>query len=53
MENKDELKENVLIYDILYKTFTGAKPLSILVNETDAFIKIYDRIKYLVLFWII
>ena len=53
MENKDELKENALIYDISYKTFTGAKPLSIMVDETDAFIKIYDRIRYLVLSWII
>ena len=42
--------ENILIYDIPYKTFMGAKLLRIMVDEIDGFIKIYYRIKYLVLF---
>ena len=43
-------KENILIYDIWYKTFMGAKPLRIRFDEIDGFIKIHDRIWYLVLF---
>ena len=39
-----------MIYDILYKTSTGAKPLRIRYNKIDGFIKIYNRIRYLVLF---
>ena len=39
--------ENILIYDISYKTFIGAKPLRI---EIDRFIKNYHGIIYLVLF---
>ena len=42
--------ENILIYDIWYKTFMGAKPLRIRFDEIDGFIKIYDGIRYLVLF---
>ena len=42
--------ENILIYDILYKTFMDSKPLRIRFNETDGFIKVYDGIRYLVLF---
>ena len=41
--------ENILIYDILYKHFMGAKPLCIRFDEIDRFIKIYDEIRYLVL----
>ena len=42
--------ENILIYDNSYKTFMGAKPLHIWFEKIDGFIKIYDGIKYLVLF---
>ena len=42
--------ENNLIYDISYKTCMGSIPLRIKFNETDGFIKIYDGIRYLVLF---
>ena len=42
--------ENILIYDISYKTFTGAKPLCIWFNKIDGFIKIHDGIRYSVLF---
>ena len=38
------------IYDISYKTLTGAKPLCIRCDKVDGFIKIQDRIRYLVLF---
>ena len=37
-----------LIYGILYKTLTGAKPLRIRFNKTDRFFKIHDKIRYLV-----
>ena len=42
--------ENILIYDISYKTSTGAKPLRIMFDEIDGLIKIHNRIRYLVLF---
>ena len=40
--------ENILIYDILYKTLMGAKPLRIRFDKIDGFIKTYDGIRYLV-----
>ena len=42
--------ENILIYDILYKTLIGAKPLRIRFDKIDGFIKTYDGIRYLVSF---
>ena len=42
--------ENILIYDISYKTFMGAKPLRIRFDEIDGFIKIHNGIRYLVVF---
>ena len=42
--------ENILIYDISYKTSTGEKPLRIRFDKIDGFIKIHDGIKYLLLF---
>ena len=45
-----EKNKNVLIYDISYKTSTGAKPLRIRYDKIDGFIKIHNRIRYLVLF---
>ena len=41
--------ENILIYDVSYKTFMGAKALRIWFEKVK-FIKIYDGIRYLVLF---
>ena len=38
-----------MIYDILYKTLIGAKPLCIMFDKVDGFIRDYDRTKYLVL----
>ena len=42
--------ENILIDDISYKTFINAKPLHIWFEKIDGFIKIYDGIRYLILF---
>ena len=41
--------ENILIQDISYKTFMGAKPLHIRFHEIGTFIKIYDGARYLAL----
>ena len=45
-----ERNGNILVYGISYKTSTGAKPLRIRFDKIDIFIKIYDKIRYLVLF---
>ena len=37
-------------YDISYKNSMGAKPIAYLVQKIDSFIKIYDGIRYLMLF---
>ena len=42
--------EKTLIYDVSYKTTTGAKPLRIMFNKVDGFIRNYGGSKYLVLF---
>ena len=42
--------ENFLIYDISYKTSIGPKPLCIRFEKVDGFLRVYDRIRYLVLF---
>ena len=42
--------ENILICDISYKTFMGSISLPIRFTEIDGFIKVYDGIRYLVLF---
>ena len=41
--------KNTLLYNILYKTLTGAKPFRIRFNKVDGFIRIYDETRYLVL----
>ena len=41
--------KNILIYDISYELFMGAKPLLIRFDKIDGFIKIGDGIRYLVL----
>ena len=41
--------ENILIYNISYKTSTGAKPLRVKFDKIRRFIKIHDKIRYLVL----
>ena len=42
--------ENVSIYNISYKVLIDSKSLRIRFDKTDGFIKVCDRIKYLVLF---
>ena len=42
--------ENILIYDVLYKTLVAAKPLRINFDNVDEFIRDNDGTKYLVLF---
>ena len=42
--------ENVLFYNISYKTLIVAKPICIRFNILHAFIRVYDGIRYLVLF---
>ena len=42
--------ENILFYDISYKTSFGAKPLRIRFDKLDVFIKVYDRIRFITLF---
>ena len=49
-KNSYKTYKNILIYDISYKTFMGTKPLHIRFEKIDGFIKIYDGIRYLVLF---
>ena len=41
---------NVLIYDMLFNFLIGTKPLRIRFNKIDGFVKIYDEIRYLVLY---
>ena len=46
----EQSHENILIYDISYKTLIDSKPLRIRFNKIDGFIRIYDRTRYLKLF---
>ena len=39
--------ENILVYNILYKTFMDAKPLRNRFDKVDELIKIYNGIRYL------
>ena len=42
--------ENILIYDIWYKTLIDLKPLRIRFDKIDGIIRIYDGTRYLRLF---
>ena len=44
----EKLYENILIYDVLYKTLIGASPFHILFDKMDGFIWDYNEIEYLV-----
>ena len=46
-----EKYENIFIYDISYKTSTGAKPLRIRFDKIDGFIKVHHEIRCLVFFY--
>ena len=39
-----------MIYSISYRTLIDSKPLHIKFNKTDGLIRVYDGIRYLVLF---
>ena len=39
--------QHILVYNISYKTFIGAKPLRIMFDKMDGFIRVYDGIRYL------
>ena len=43
--------ENILIYNISYKTLMGAKPLRIRFDKKNGFIRVYDGTRYLVFIW--
>ena len=43
----EESHENILIYEISYKTLIGLTPLRIRFDKIDGFIKISDGTKYL------
>ena len=49
-KKSNETSKKFLIYDISNKTSTGAKTLRIRFDKIDGFIKIHNKIKYLVLF---
>ena len=42
--------ENILVYNISYKTLIGAKPLCFRLVKIDGFIKVYNGPRCLVLF---
>ena len=42
--------ENILVYDISYKTLVGAKLLRIRFEKINGFIRVFDQTRYLVLF---
>ena len=42
--------ENILIYDVSYKTLIGSKPSHNRFNKIERFIRIYDGTRYLTLF---
>ena len=45
-----ENNENILVYDISYKTSASTKLLCTRYDEIDGFIKIHDELRYLLLF---
>ena len=47
---EEESHENILIYDISYKTLIGSKPLHIRLDKIDGFVGLYDGIRYLTSF---
>ena len=42
--------ENILVYNISYKSSIGAKPLHISFNKVDKFIRVFNGTRYLILF---
>ena len=46
----EKSNENILFYDISYKTFMRSKPSHVRFNQIDGFVKVYDGTRYLILF---
>ena len=46
----EKSNKSILVYGISYKTLFGSKPMCIRFDEVNEFIRIYDGIRYLVLF---
>ena len=42
--------ENILIYDISYKTLISSRPLRIRLDKVNRFIRVSDKSRYLILF---
>ena len=47
---KNQSHENILIYDISYKTFIDSKPLRIRFDKINGIKRIHDGSRYLILF---
>ena len=47
------MKNHILVYNISYKSLIDAKPLRIMLDKIDGFIRVYGWTRYLVLFSII
>ena len=47
---KEKSHKDILICDISFKTLIGSKPLRIIFNKIDGFVRIYDGTRYLTLF---
>ena len=47
---EEKSHENILIYNISYRTLIDPKPLRIRFDKIDGFIRIYDGTRYLTLF---
>ena len=45
----EKFKENILVYDILYRTLIGTKPLRVRFNKIHGLDRVYDGSMYLVL----
>ena len=46
----EESYKIILVYDILYKTLIGGKPLRSRFDKIDTFIRVYNENRYLILF---
>ena len=42
--------ENIFVNNISYKTLMGAKPVRIVFDDVNGFVRVYDGTRYLVLF---
>ena len=47
----EKLCKNILVYDILYKTFFDSKPLRFIFDKEDGFIRVFNGTRYLTILW--